>query len=249
MPDSYLKFVKKDIKIFLDHHKRLFSFEPEVVKFLKIIIAKEKIPLNKKYFIGDIGCGLGEIIYHLRDFFPRAKFLGVDISKEHIKTAKEIFEKLGFQQRYAFEVGDIYKLKNYGFDIVINWMTLSHLDDYKESLKNLIGAAKKGGHLFISSLFNDHDVDIYAKLYDYSRASGKAGIGTNYNTYSLKRFIKEAKKSGASRVSAYDFDINIDLPEKKTKGLGTYTLKLKSGKRLQISAGYLMNWKIIHIIK
>lgn len=248
MPDDYLKFIEKDIEDFITHHKKVFSFEPEMVKFLKQIIIKNNIPLDKEYFIGDICCGLGEISYHLKDLFPNSKFLGIDISKEQIKLAKQLFKDFGLQNRYSFEVGDIYNLKDYRFDIVINWMTLMALDDYKKSLKNLVKVTKMGGHIFISSLFNDPDVDIYAKLYDRTRLSGKAGIPANYNTYSLRNFREYAYSLGVSKVDCYDFEIDIDLP-KTMKGLGTYTLKLKNGKQIQISAGYLMNWKIIHITK
>ncbi len=142
----------------------------------------------------------------------------------------------------------IYNLKDYGFDIVINWMTLLALDGYKEPLKNLVKTTTGGGHIFISSLFNDHEVDIYAKVNDYTRPSGKAGVRANYNTYSIKNFIEYTYSLGVSKVEVYDFEIGIDLP-KTTKGIGTYTLKLENGKRIQVSAGYLMNWKIIHIIK
>lgn len=223
----------------------MFSFEPEMVIFLKQII-NNKIPLDKEYFIGDICCGLGHISFHLKDLFPNSNFLGIDISEDQIKMAKQIFKEFGLEDRYHFEVGDIYSLKDNQFDITINWMTLSWLKEYNEPLKNILKATKKNGHIFISSLFNDHDVDIYSELNDYTR--GKAGIRANYNTYCLKVFEEYAYSLGISKFNVYDFDINIDLP-KTTKGLGTYTLKLENGKRIQISAGYLMNWKIIHIIK
>ena len=145
MPDDYSKFVEKDIEGFIMHHKKVFSFEPEMVKLLKQIIIKNNIPLDKVYFIGDICCGLGEISYHLRDFLPKSKFLGIDISEEQIKLAKQIFKDFGLQNRYSFEIGDIYNLKDYRFDIVINWMTLSWLDDYKEPLRKLVEVTRGGG--------------------------------------------------------------------------------------------------------
>ncbi len=108
MTKEYENYVKEDLELFISIHKKMFSFEPEMVKFLKQI-AFNSIPLDKEYFIGDIACGLGEISYHLKDFFPNSKFLGIDISEEQIKAAKEIFKQFGLENRYNFEVGDIAK--------------------------------------------------------------------------------------------------------------------------------------------
>ena len=100
----------------------------------------------------------------------------------------------------------------------------------------------------MSSLFNhDHDVDIYSKVIDWTRESTKQGHYSYYNTYCM-RTIDEWLKGIVSNVELYIFDIDIDLPE-KLKGIGTYTVKLKDGKRLQISAGMLLNWGILKIIK
>lgn len=248
MPDDYINIINEDISQFISTHRGIFASEPEMVKFLKHIITNSNIALDQEYFIGDICCGLGHISYHLKDIFPNSKFLGIDINEEQIDVAKQIFSDFNLNNIFSFETGDIYNLKKYEFDIVINWMTLSWLEDYKEPIKNIIFATKDRGHIFISSLFNDNDVDIYNKIFDYTRPSGKAGISAHYNTYCIRKFNEYLYSLGVSNVEVYDFEINVDLP-KTTDGLGTYTLRLEDGKRIQISGGYLMNWKIIHIIK
>lgn len=248
MPDDYINFINENIGQVINTHQGIFLSEPEMVKFLKHIITNNNIALDQEYLIGDICCGLGHISYHLKNVFPNSNFLGIDISKEQIKVAKQIFSDFNLINRYSFETGDIYNLKKYEFDIAVNWMTLSWLEDYKEPIKNIIFATKDRGHIFISSLFNDHDVDIYNKVFDYTRPSGKAGISAHYNAYCIRKFKEYVLSLGVSKVEVHDFEISLDLP-KTTDGLGTYTLKLENGKRIQVSGGILMNWKIIHIIK
>ena len=48
-------------------------------------------------------------------------------------------------------------------------------------------------------------------------------------------------------VKVYDFDIGIDLEKPPIDVMGTYTEKLDSGKRIQISGAVVMSWKIIRI--
>jgi hypothetical protein len=44
------------------------------------------------------------------------------------------------------------------------------------------------------------------------------------------------------------FEIQIDIA-RTGRGLGTFTLHLHDGRRLQVSAGMLMNWGILQIVK
>jgi hypothetical protein len=53
---------------------------------------------------------------------------------------------------------------------------------------------------------------------------------------------------GAKDVAAFDFNISIDLPRPASLDrMGTYTLKLESGQRIQVSGALLMPWKIVRI--
>jgi len=155
------------------------------------------------------------------------------------------------ESNFCFKIGNIYELdsvNNEAFDLTCCWQTLSFLEHPEIALKELVRITKPGGRLYLSSLFNlDHDVDIYSKVYDWTRDSTKQGHYIFYNTYSMKA-INEWLKGLVSDVDLNVFDIDIDLPD-KLKGLGTYTVKLEDGRRLQISAGMLLNWGILKIIK
>jgi len=52
---------------------------------------------------------------------------------------------------------------------------------------------------------------------------------------------------GARTVHAHDFEIGIDLPRESPHHMGTFTLRLENGKRLQLSGAVIMSWKIIQI--
>ena len=246
--DDYQRIVEKDIGIFIEEHRRMFGFEPEQVKALKEVMACSLDP-GKPHAVGDVCCGLGQISYHLKDFMMESRFTGIDISPEQIGEARRIFDGLGLSDRFEFHVGDIYDLGEFrdAFDVTLCWQTLFVLDGYERPVQELIRATRKGGHVYIISLFNEHDVDIHANIIDYSRPSGRSGLAVKYSTYSLRKFEDFCRRSGIESFDVHDFFIGIDLPRPSHGGIGTYTLRLADGRRIQVSGGHLMNWKIVHM--
>ena len=148
--------------------------------------------------------------------------------------------------RFNFIVGDIYNLDFHSkFDFTFCWQTLSWLDHPRDALLELIKITKKGGKIYLSSLFNlNHDVDIYSKVYDYTRPSGLNGTYMNYNTYSIYT-IEKWLKNKVKKFKIHKFNTSVDF-EYNGKGIGTFTKQCEAEK-LQISAGMLMNWGILEI--
>ena len=121
------------------------------------------------------------------------------------------------------------------------------LDEPEKALNELIRITKPGGKIYASSLFNiHHDVDIFAKLLDHTRPNGELGLAFSYNTYSKKTVSKWLDKKVKS-FQLHEFIPEIDFTF-EGKGIGTYTVNSDKG-RLQISAGYLMNWSVLEIEK
>ena len=147
-----------------------------------------------------------------------------------------------------FEVGDIYDIKQKykkEFDVSVSWKTISWLPHYEQMLKDLIDMTKN--HIFLSSLFYDGDIDFEIKVREFKKESGKNNFNRYYNVYSLPQFKKFIYSLGIKNVKVYDFDIGIDLEKPPIDVMGTYTEKLDSGKRIQISGAVVMSWKIIRI--
>ena len=65
--------------------------------------------------------------------------------------------------------------------------------------------------------------------------------------YSLPRFTDFVNDLGVKNLEVFNFDIDIDIPKPPDNRMSTYTEKLESGKRLQISGNIIQSWKIIRI--
>jgi ubiquinone/menaquinone biosynthesis C-methylase UbiE len=215
----------------------------EMDKFLEKLITP--IIQGKNLKILDACCGIGHILYFLSEISPKSTFLGVDQTSYLIEEAKTLCQA---KKNIYFEVGDVYDLPyKYlkEFDISINWKTISWLPYYDQLLKSIVAVTKK--HIFISSLFYDGDIDFEIKVREFKKETGKDGFNAYYNVYSFPHFKDFVYGLGAKNIETYDFEIDIDIPKPPIDQMGTYTVKLENGKRLQISGAVVMSWKIIRI--
>jgi ubiquinone/menaquinone biosynthesis C-methylase UbiE len=196
--------------------------------------------------IADIACGGGASSYHLAALYPRAHYTLVDLNEEAVSYARQATENL----RATYIVADIYglPLESNSFDLVICWQTLSWLGDPERAVRELIRICKPGGRVYASSLFNSrHDVDVYSTVRDHTRVSAAQGLAYTYNTYAVST-VRRWVDGLVAAFGVHEFSIPVDL-NYEGRGLGTYTVTLPEGRRLQVSAGMLLNWGILELRK
>ena len=240
---DYIAGLKVDAQESIDYYNSSLSKKTEQQKMLnKILMERGVVPQA----IADIACGGGGASMHISELYPTAKFTMIDANEEAIAIARQATLKINA----TCTVGDIYDLAldSDSFDLVICWQTLSWLDRPEAALHELVRICKPGGRILASSLFNlHHDVDIYSKVIDHTRASSIQGIYYDCNTYSL-RTVREWIAGMVADLKIHEFSIPLDL-ESNGRGMGTYTVKLETGERIQISAGMLYNWGILEVDK
>lgn len=232
----------KDKKLIINSMKSYVKNKREMDKFLEKLISP--FIRDKQLRILDACCGIGHICFFLSKISPRSTFVGVDQTAYLIEEAKKVCQ----DKNISFEVGDVYDLPlNYKkvFDISINWQTISWLPYYDKIINSLFTVTKK--HIFLSSLFYDGDIDFEIKVREFKKEAGKEGFNSFYNVYSLPHFKEFVYGLGAKNIKAYDFEIGVDIPRLSKDRMGTYTLRLKDSKILQISGAVIMSWKIIRI--
>lgn len=242
--DNYTKGLKKDKDKFDEYFKKSIV-KTEQQKFLETLFDLDPL---KNYQIADIACGGGTLTYHLSEIFVNSKFTLVDYLDDALKIAQDINKEF---REASYVQDDIYLLNSQPdnfYDIVFCWQTLSWLDEPQKALDQLVRITKPGGTIYLSSLFNiDHEVDIYSKVFDLTRESGANNIPYNYNTYS-ERTIKTWLAGNVNQIKFHRFVPDIDFHYTGT-GIGTYTLDTPNNKKLQFSAGMLLNWAILQINK
>lgn len=218
--------------------------KPEQVKFFEEIVGPY---LKDDDSVLDACCGIGDLLYFLAQLNPGARFTGVDKAEFLIDEARTHFAG---NPNVTFEQGDIYALaEQFGensFDFSVCKQTLSWLPSYEKPVEELIAVTRRA--VFISSLFYDGRIDFETRVREYTTDAGRDGYNAFYNVYSFPVFRDFCLRRGAKDVVGFDFNIGIDLPRPANPDrMGTYTVQLQSGERLQISGALLMPWKIVRV--
>lgn len=223
--------------------KKYVNKKQEIDKLLEKLITP--YIQDKSLKILDTCCGIGHILFVLNQMSPKSIFVGIDQTAYLIEEAR----KLSWDKNnISFEVVDVYDLPSKypkAFDISINWKTLSWIPYYDELVKVLMNVTKK--HIFISSLFYDGDIDFITKVQEFKKEGGRDGFNEFFNVYSFPHFKEFVYSLGVKNMEAYDFEIGIDVLQPPLDQMGTHTLKLENGKRLQVSGAVVVSWKIIRI--
>lgn len=219
--------------------------KPEQVKFFEELIGPYLA--GERVSVLDACCGIGDLIYFLAQLNRNASFTGVDKATFLIEEARAHFTD---NPNVTFVAGDIYKLsEQFGkrsFDLAVCKQTISWLPRYEEAVAELMAVARRA--VFISSLFYDGRIDFETRVREYTTDAGREGYNAFYNVYSFPVFREFCLSRGAKDVVGFDFNIGIDLPQPASPDrMGTYTVQLQSGERLQISGALLMPWKIVRI--
>lgn len=122
-------------------------------KFWKKVVKdfKKFYNLSNKSKILDIGCGKGFMIYDLKKLLPKAKIVGIDISRYAIKNSKK-------EVRHLLKLGNAKKLpfKNNTFDLIISINTLHNLNkrDCSMALKEIDRVTKKDAYITVDAYKN-----------------------------------------------------------------------------------------------
>jgi 2-polyprenyl-3-methyl-5-hydroxy-6-metoxy-1,4-benzoquinol methylase len=157
----------------------------------------------------DVGAGIGQFLYHARQFF---KVSGTEVSKEAIKIAKE---------RYSIELmegtlDDINSYQSSSFDVITLTHVLEHVPYPSETLKKCSHLLKKGGLLFISV----PNENLWSRLY-LSQHGG-------FIKYCVKLFLKKLGVSKYKTIGRFK-KITLDSHNHSEIHLSHFTFKtLKS---------------------
>lgn len=139
-------YIQNYDEAFNDSVQKLSSFGRDYFAKYKIEIVKEKTNYTPKKIL-DFGCGDGISCKLLKEAFPKSEIVGVDVSEESIKTAKEkicgceFFLYDGFE--LPFEKGE--------FDLIFSSCVFHHIakENHLQLLEELYSVANSSAKLFI----------------------------------------------------------------------------------------------------
>jgi ubiquinone/menaquinone biosynthesis C-methylase UbiE len=87
----------------------------------------------------DVGCGEGEIISLLREYYPQCFIMGIDIDEKVLEKAKQRNKGIEFKVQNIMQLD----IPDNSFDLVICLEVLEHLDNPVTALKEIVRISKK----------------------------------------------------------------------------------------------------------
>lgn len=153
---NYLEWMKEDSLKYLHEYKK--NYLDDILR-----------PINKFWKIkpGLIYCeiGCGPAIVGLKMAQKGCQVMGIDISLEGLKLARDLYDKE--KAEGAFVLGNILKMpfKEESLDLIYGGGVLEHFKNTAEAIRELYRVLKKGGHILTTVPFLSLSALTYRQLY------------------------------------------------------------------------------------
>lgn len=242
---AYEDFVEHDFERYVGWHVRALEQPPHQYEVC-VDALRSALPPAGPVDLLNLCAANGNLLVHLHAAFAAWRLTGVDTVERLVEhPSSSVARELGatLETRPAEEWADAYGGR---FDAVVHWMRLLHFADWRVHLRAAVAACRPGGHVLVSSLFNDLDVDLEAIVLDHSIAASEQGYAIRYDTISSREAERFLDSLGVTSASFSDIELPFDL-ERPAGGVGSYTVRAADGKRILLSAGLRMNWRLLHV--
>lgn len=137
-------------KLAENYEKRGFwgnYFKHSSEKIVKIIY--EEFGNNQKIRLLDLGSGTGTLLIKLSSYFPEARLVGVDISKEMVGIANQKLDKFKIYN-VEFKIGDINNVDfKEQFDIITCLNSFHHYENHDLLIKKIYYALDNNGIIIL----------------------------------------------------------------------------------------------------
>ncbi len=208
----------------------------------------EQRQLTNGGHIVDFGAGAGAVIHYMAQKHPEIRFTGVELNPELVEYGNERFHDDHIDDRCRLIQGDCYQPNRDllgDVDGIFSVQTIMVLNDIQALIDSVTNLSPKW--FAANSLFFDGNVDAKVEIHDYTDPLADGGYTIRpYNIWSIPRIRERFAAKGYHEFQSVPFEIDMDLPKPKDGGMGTYTEKLDSGKRIQISGPMLMSWYFLY---
>ncbi|WP_205326448.1 class I SAM-dependent methyltransferase [Glycomyces sp. YM15] len=155
----------------------------------------------------DVGCGNGRYTVRLREAFPDAEVVGVDLASGILETVPE--------PTVVADVADL-PFEDGSAEVVLAMHMLYHVPDIPAALDELQRVLAPGGVLFVSTNASDDKAEYVPLWQDAAKAALGAEVRLTLSAL-LERFSLETAWSMLAerfdRVALHDLPGVIDLPE------------------------------------
>lgn len=152
--------------------------------------------LKKGEIVLDIGCGGGlDAFLAAKKVGPSGKVIGIDMTKEMLKKAKQNARKVGCKN-VEFKLGEAENIpvKDNSIDVVISNCVINLVPDKENAYREIYRVLKPGGRFIVSDMVTDKE------LSDSIKNSPEKLVACVGGALTEKNYIAAIKKTGFKKV-------------------------------------------------
>lgn len=169
-----------------------------------------KLEIRNGHNVLDVGCGTGNHIIKLAEFFPGGNYYGIDISKDSIAAAKSAAEQKKLDIKFI--CGDASKastLEDGFFDIIISVYALYYVKDAESLLTSLKKKLKNNGRIAVMSPYKGNNSEWYSFLSHFMEIPQEVeSVADNFMDDEVLPFAK----ANFRNVQTFNFQNMIKIP-------------------------------------
>lgn len=184
----------------------------------------------------DIGCSTGNLLMHIRRFFPKLELTGGELAESSLAIAQQNPELEGVRLQKM----DMLAISG-KYDVIVSNAVTYLFDDalYEQAARSVHAALAPGGAWIDFEWFNPfHDQRLTIREYTPSHPGG---LDIHVRPY--EQVTETLKGVGFHTLDFRPFEIGIDLPHKGFAGAPeTHTIPTTTGERLQFRGTLYQPW-------
>lgn len=162
--------------------------------FYKWPAIKKYLPKNRKITILDFGCGSGILFEKLKKLNPHSRLIGIDVSKEAIKLAREKFPNDNF---YIIQDGQTFPISDKSIDFILATDVIEHVYETNKTLAEFYRILKPDGKLLLTTPYHGLIKNLIIVLFYFEKIFDPVEAHIRFYT----------KKSLFSVLKKYKFEI------------------------------------------
>lgn len=170
----------------------------------------EKLEIKNGHNVLDVGCGTGNHIIKLAEFFPEGNYYGIDISKNSIIGANKAAEQKKLNVKFICgDASEASLLEDGFFDLIISVYALYYVRDAKSLLAILKKKLKKNGRIAVMSPYKGNNNEWYSFLSHFMKIPKEVeSIADNFMGNEVLPFAN----ANFSSVQTFHFQNRVTIP-------------------------------------
>ena len=198
---------------------------------------------DRTYDVADVGCGNGELLYHLHKRHPHWRLHGFDHTPDFIDTARRFPGLAGVE----FACRDLWEIDG-AYDVVLATCFLPLFRDIEAPLGKLLDICRDGGYVLATGLFNPFDIEVRVEFCDNTNPQTRGEWRTDFNRHSqasVRRMLAQRARS----IEFEECDYDIHMPPDPERPVRVWTFKDDAGRTCLINGAWQMAGQVLLIVQ